>query len=276
MKKIIEIENLSFEYDSEGHTAERKALTNVSMSVEAGTFLCIIGKNGSGKSTLAKCMNGLLLPTEGSVKVHGLSTREEEHIWEIREKVGMVFQNPDNQLISSVVEDDVAFGPENMGMPSELIRERVDQALKTVDMWELKDKAPHLLSGGQKQRVAIAGAIAMKPECIVFDEPTAMLDPIGRKEILDTIKNLNGEGITTILITHFMEEAAEADRVILMKYGEIIKDGTPKEIFESEAIKNEGFELPMAYRIAEFLRERGVAVDDDIVTEDMLVRFLCR
>ena len=218
---ILKIENLVFEYLQYEDGEKVSAVNNVSLEIERGSFTAIIGRNGSGKSTLAKNINALLLPTSGIVYVDGIDTRDEERVWELRQIAGMVFQNPDNQLVSTIVEDDVAFGPENLGVMPEEIRRRVDEALNSVGMYEYRKRAPHLLSGGQKQRVAIAGTIAMRPECIVFDEPTAMLDPSGRREVMEIIRKLNGEGITVLLITHFMEEAAEADRVVIMDQGSI-------------------------------------------------------
>ena len=225
MDNIIKIENLTFEYLRDEDQMNLKAIEDVSLEIERGSFTAIIGKNGSGKSTLAKNLNGLLLPTEGVVYVGGFDTRDDKHIWDVRQTAGMVFQNPDNQLVSAIVEDDVAFGPENLGIDPAEIRRRVDKALEDVNMGKYKKKAPHLLSGGQKQRVAIAGVVAMKPQCIIFDEPTAMLDPRGRDEIMAIIDELHEEGITVILITHFMEEAVRADRVIIMHEGKILMDG---------------------------------------------------
>ena len=231
MDSIIKIENLIFEYKKDDETAANRAINGVSLEIERGSFTAVLGKNGSGKSTLAKNLNGLLLPTKGVIYVNGFNTADDEHIWDVRQSAGMVFQNPDNQLVSAIVEDDVAFGPENLGVEPQEIRRRVDKALADVNMGAFRGKAPHLLSGGQKQRIAIAGVVAMKPSCIIFDEPTAMLDPKGRGEIMAIIKELNGEGITVILITHFMEEAVNADRVIIMHEGEVFLDGTPSEVF---------------------------------------------
>ena len=232
---IIQLKNVSFAYEQGEEVAPEaavKAVDGVSFDVERGSFVAIVGSNGSGKSTLAKHFNALLIPTEGEVLVDGMNTAEvaETAPWEIRQKVGMVFQNPDNQLVSSIVEDDVAFGPENIGIEPAEIRRRVDESLKLVGMYEHRKKGPHLLSGGQKQRIAIAGVIAMDPECVVFDEPTAMLDPKGRKEIMSIIRTLHSQGRTVILITHFMEEAAEADRIIIMHNGKVEADATPAEI----------------------------------------------
>ena len=226
------------------------ALDGISLDIDKGSFVAVVGMNGSGKSTLAKCLNGLLAPTAGRVIVDGFDTAEEEHIWDVRRRVGMVFQNPDNQIVSSIVEDDVAFGPENLGVEPKEIRRRVDEALKRVGMYELKDKGAHMLSGGQKQRIAIAGAIAMRPECIVFDEPTAMLDPKGRASVMGIIRDLNAEGITCVLITHFMSEAEQADRVIVLKKGRVICDRTPEALFsDKEMIEKAGLEMPPAIEI---------------------------
>ena len=247
--KFIEVRDLTIEYtriDENGREVPgKKALDGISLDIEKGSFVAVIGMNGSGKSTLAKCLNGLLVPSSGRVSVEGFDTASEEHIWDVRSRVGMVFQNPDNQLVSSIVEDDVAFGPENLGVEPAEIRRRVDDALRRVGMYEKKDKGAHMLSGGQKQRVAIAGAIAMKPDCIVFDEPTAMLDPKGRASVMEIIKDLNAEGITCILITHFMNEAEQADRIIVMKKGKVLCDRTPAELFsDREMIDKAGLEMP--------------------------------
>lgn len=247
--EFIEIRDLRVEYkridESGAEVPANTALRSISLEIGKGSFVAVVGINGSGKSTLAKCLNGLIIPTEGSVKVEGYDTRDGESIWEIRRRVGMVFQNPDNQIVNSIVEDDVAFGPENLGVDPAEIRRRVDYALKRVGMYEHRDKGAHMLSGGQKQRVAIAGAVAMKPECIVFDEPTAMLDPKGRKSVLEIIKELNSEGITCILITHFMSEAAQADRIIVLRDGELLCDRTPADLFSDRAMIDEArLELP--------------------------------
>ena len=233
--------------------------------------------NGSGKSTLAKSLNGLLMPASGEVLVDGISTADGEHLWDIRSRVGMVFQNPDNQIVSSIVEDDVAFGPENLGVPPEEIRRRVDDALKRVDMYDCKDKGAHMLSGGQKQRIAIAGAVAMRPECIVFDEPTAMLDPKGRRRVMDIIRELNADGITCILITHFMEEAAQADRVIVMKDARIYSDSTPDELFSNrELIEGAGLEMPPIIQLREQLASRGVKISEAVTDVEGLTQFIGR
>lgn len=274
---IISINDLIFEYEKEGVGESVRAIDDVSFEIEKGSFTAIIGKNGSGKSTLAKNLNGLLLPTDGVIYVNGYDTADDEHIWDVRRSAGMVFQNPDNQLVSSIVEDDVAFGPENLGVEPEEIRRRVDKALEDVNMGKFKEKAPHLLSGGQKQRIAIAGVVAMKPEIIIFDEPTAMLDPKGRKEIMSVIRELHEEGITVLLITHFMEEAVRADRVIIMHEGHVLLDGTPQEVFaQSDVIRNANLELPVMVQIGDKLRERGVPVPEDAITKERMVEFLCR
>lgn len=274
---IIKIENLTFSYNHDESTKDVKVIDDVSFEIEKGSFTAIIGKNGSGKSTIAKNMNALLLPTEGAVYVRGYNTKDENHIWDIRQTAGMVFQNPDNQIVSSIVEDDVAFGPENLGIEPEVIRQRVDRALEAVNMGKYKNKAPHMLSGGQKQRIAIAGVVAMKPECIIFDEPTAMLDPKGRKEVMRIIKGLHEEGITVILITHFMEEAAMADRVIIMDGGEVKLDGTPSEVFDNAHELHEmNLGVPLAVDLAQRLRKKGIDVPQDVIDTDKMVEFICR
>ena len=277
MDSIIKIENLIFEYKKDDETAANRAINGVSLEIERGSFTAVLGKNGSGKSTLAKNLNGLLLPTKGVIYVNGFNTADDEHIWDVRQSAGMVFQNPDNQLVSAIVEDDVAFGPENLGVEPQEIRRRVDKALADVNMGAFRGKAPHLLSGGQKQRIAIAGVVAMKPSCIIFDEPTAMLDPKGRGEIMAIIKELNGEGITVILITHFMEEAVNADRVIIMHEGEVFLDGTPSEVFaRGEKVKSVNLDVPLAVELAARLRERGIQVPPDIIGTEEMVEYLCR
>ena len=277
MDSIIKIENLIFEYRKEEEEQPVKAINNISLEVEKGSFTAILGKNGSGKSTLAKNLNGLLLPTGGTVYVNGYNTADEEHIWDVRQSAGMVFQNPDNQLVSAIVEDDVAFGPANLGIEPAEIRRRVDKALEDVNMGPFKGKSPHLLSGGQKQRIAIAGVVAMKPRCIIFDEPTAMLDPKGRKEIMSIIKELHEEGITVVLITHFMDEAVNADRVIIMHQGEIFMDGTPAEVFgQGEKVKSVNLDVPMAVELARALRQRGIEVPEKIIGTEEMVEYLCQ
>ncbi|MBR0597218.1 energy-coupling factor transporter ATPase [Sinanaerobacter chloroacetimidivorans] len=277
MENIIRIENLVFEYKRDENHELITAVNNVSFEVEKGSFTAIIGKNGSGKSTLAKNMNALLLPSGGAVYVKGLNTADESKLWEIRQAAGMVFQNPDNQLVSSIVEDDVAFGPENLGIEPGEIRRRVDDSLYAVNMYEERKKAPHLLSGGQKQRIAIAGVVAMRPECIILDEPTAMLDPHGREEVMDIIEKLHEEGITIILITHFMEEAAKADRVIIMEKGRVALDGTPAQVFgHAEDIKAMDLDVPFAVELAQRLRKRGFSIPAEIINTQEMVDYICK
>ena len=277
MDSIIKIENLIFEYQKDTNETHKRALDNINLEIERGSFTAILGKNGSGKSTLAKNLNGLLLPTSGKVYVNGFDTADDEHIWDVRQSAGMVFQNPDNQLVSAIVEDDVAFGPENLGVDPAEIRKRVDKALEDVNMGAYKGKSPHMLSGGQKQRIAIAGVVAMKPGCIIFDEPTAMLDPKGRNEIMSIIKELNGEGITVVLITHFMEEAVHADRVIIMNGGEIFLDGTPGEVFaQGEKVRSVNLDVPLAVELAAKLRGKGIEVPADIIGTEEMVEYLCQ
>lgn len=277
MTDFIRVENLVFDYIKNEDGATFRAIDDVSFTVQRGSFTVVIGQNGSGKSTLAKNINGLLTPTSGTVYVDGLDVSDEKNIWDIRRKVAMVFQNPDNQIVSSIVEDDVAFGPENLGIDPAEIRQRVDNALMGVEMYDYRNKAPHLLSGGQKQRVAIAGAVAMEPECIVFDEPTAMLDPRGRKEVLDVIKKLNEKGITVLLITHFMEEAAQADKIIVMDNGKLKMTGTPEEIFLRAAeLKALSLGVPPAVDMAIKLRERNIDIPEGIMDIDEMVKYLCR
>ena len=269
------MENVIFKYRSFGDK-ELLALDNISLSIEEGEFVVILGHNGSGKSTLAKLMNGLIVPTEGKVYVDGMDTQDEEKIWNIRQKAGMVFQNPDNQIVATIVEDDVAFGPENQGIDPKEIRKRIDKALEIVEMSDYVKHAPHLLSGGQKQRVAIAGILAMEPECIILDEPTAMLDPVGRKEVMRTIKKLNKEENKTIVhITHYMDEAVEADRILVMEKGKIVMEGTPKEIFSQvDRVKSLGLDVPQVTELAYELRKEGIDVPKDILTVDELVMAL--
>lgn len=274
---FIETDALRYVYKG-GDKKENTALDGITLSIEEGEFVAVLGVNGSGKSTLAKHFNAILLPTDGKCLVDGLDTTEAENVWEVRRRVGMVFQNPDNQIIAVIVEDDVAFGPENLGVPPEEIRKRVDEALEAVNMTEFKGFAPHLLSGGQKQRVAIAGALAMQTKCLVLDEPTAMIDPIGRREVLATVKRLNEEmGITVIYVTHFMEEAAVADRVIVLDKGKLVEDGTPREVFAKvDELKKYGLDVPLAAEVAHNLKKRGVEIDGDIYTDEDLVEAICR
>ena len=266
MDKIIELNNVSFGYETD--ESEYKVLNNFSLSIERGSFNVILGHNGSGKSTLAKLLNGLIKPVSGSVMVDGMLTTDEAQDFKIKSTVGLVFQNPDNQLVSSVVEEDVAFGPENLGFEPDEIRRRVDNALMAVDMYEHRERPTHKLSGGQKQRVAIAGIIAMEPDCIVLDEPTAMLDPKGRKEVIDTIIKLNKEkGITVVLITHFMEEAAGADRVLVMSGGDVVVDGKPEEAFAQVAkIKSAGLDVPQTTDLLHSLANEGFALKTNIIS----------
>ena len=277
MNEMIRIEDLVFNYRRDENQEEVSAIKGVSLAIEKGSFTAIIGRNGSGKSTLAKNINALLLPTSGTVYVNGYNTSTEESLWAVRQSAAMVFQNPDNQIVASIVEDDVAFGPENLGVEPREIRHRVDDSLKAVNMFHNRKKAPHMLSGGQKQRVAIAGAIAMKPECIVFDEPTAMLDPKGRDEVMGIIESLNKEGITVVLITHFMEEAAAADRVVIMDDGEIKMDGSPAEVFmRFDELKAMNLTVPMTVELAHRLRKRGIEIPKEIITMEEMVEYLCQ
>ena len=271
---IIKTENLCYDYilrDDDGKIIEQSsALRNVSLSVPEGQFLAVLGHNGCGKSTLAKHFNAILTPTSGKVTVDGIDTADEDRLFDIRQTVGMVFQNPDNQLVATIVEEDVAFAPENLGVPPEEIRVRVDDALKQVDMYEFREHAPHQLSGGQKQRIAIAGIIAMQPRCIVMDEPTAMLDPKGRREVMKTIKRLNREhGITVILITHYMDEAAQADRVVVMDKGSVLMDDVPRKIFaRADELRAVGLDVPQVTELCEMLRKNGVSISEEIIFED--------
>lgn len=273
---MIRLDHMSHTYeDEDGKTVY--AVKDISLEIQPGEFVAVIGINGSGKSTLAKHFNVLLTPTDGVCEVCGMRTDDPDHIWDIRQQVGMVFQNPDNQIVAAVVEEDVAFGPENLGVPSEEIKQRVKDALKRVNMTIYAKHGPHLLSGGQKQRIAIAGILAMQSHCIVLDEPTAMLDPIGRSEVMDTIRQLNAEGITVIIITHFMEEAVQAGRVVVVNHGEVQMDGTPRDVFKHvEELKNMGLDVPAAAEIAYKLRQKGIPLPDDIITKEELGDALCR
>lgn len=275
---IIEVMNLVFSYDeSDDVQGGAAALDDISFTVERGSFVAVIGRNGSGKSTLAKNFNALLVPTSGRVIVDGKSTSVPENIWHIRQNAGMVFQNPDNQLVSSIVEDDVAFGPENLGVPREEIGERVDLSLSAVDMLKFKKSASHMLSGGQKQRIAIAGVLAMKPSCIIFDEPTAMLDPKGRSDVMDIIKRLKDEGITVILITHFMEETMNADKIIVMDKGKIALETTPRKIYNDvDLLKELNFDIPSIADLKFRLAEHGFGIPDDVLSVNDMVEYLCR
>ena len=261
MEPIIKVENLHFTYP----TQDQETLRGIDLEIMPGTFTAVLGHNGSGKSTLAKHFNAIFLPTEGTVRVCGMDTKDEELLLGVRATVGMVFQNPDNQIVANVVEDDVAFAPENLGVPPEEIRERVDAALKQVGMYEFRSHAPHLLSGGQKQRVAIAGVIAMEPQCIVLDEPTAMLDPSGRREVIETVTRLCREkGITVVLITHHMDECVGADRLIVMSGGKIVLDGRPKDVFQqSDVLLREGLAVPTTTALLQALKSDGMDVPTD-------------
>lgn len=277
MNKMIECKNVVFKY-STGEEIEKLAIDGLNLEVNEGEFLVVLGHNGSGKSTVAKHMNALLVPTEGTVIVNGLDTSDENNVWDIRATAGMVFQNPDNQLVATIVEEDVAFGPENLGVPPEEIRKRVYDALEKVGMSEYKKHAPHLLSGGQKQRVAIAGILAIQPKCIIFDEPTAMLDPSGRREVMENIKELNKKhGITVILITHYMDEAAQADRVVVMDKGKVIMEGIPRDIFsEVETMKKIGLDVPQVTELAYELRKEGIDISTEILNIDEMVDAICQ
>ena len=265
---ILKTEGLRFSYQEETIPAP-VVLDGVDLEIQAGSFVAVLGHNGSGKSTLAKHLNAILLPTGGKVYVDGIDTADEDRLLDIRRTIGMVFQNPDNQIVANVVEEDVAFAPENLGVPPEEIRRRVDDALKAVGMYEYREHAPHLLSGGQKQRIAIAGVIAMQPRCIVLDEPTAMLDPIGRSEVLNTIKELNrASGVTVALITHHMDEAAQADRLVVMAKGRVVADGTPKDVFQRvEELKAVGLTVPETTQLLWELRQAGVDVPLDALSD---------
>ncbi len=279
---FIESRNLIHEYkkhDEKGNIESvNRAIDDVSISVEQGDFIAILGHNGSGKSTFAKHLNSILLPTEGTVWVNGMDTTDENHLLDIRQTAGMVFQNPDNQIIASVVEEDVGFGPENLGVPTEEIWERVEKALKAVGMYEYREHSPNKLSGGQKQRIAIAGIMAMKPKCIVLDEPTAMLDPNGRKDVIETVRKLNKEeNVTIILITHYMDEVINADHVYVMDHGKVVMEGTPREIFKDvEMLKKYRLDVPQVTELAYELRKQGLKLPDVVLTKDELVHALLK
>ena len=270
----ISAQDVYFQYDSTDGTPPKEVLHGISMEIRKGEFVALLGHNGSGKSTMAKHMNAILLPSGGKVYVGGMDTADDNLLTEIRRTVGMVFQNPDNQLVATIVEEDVAFGPENLGIPSPEIRQLVDDALKAVGMYEYRRHAPHKLSGGQKQRVAIAGIIAMRPKCIVFDEPTAMLDPRGRQEVMETIDKLKNElGITVVLITHYMDEAARADRVIVIDDGKLLIEGTPREVFSQIALLREHhLDVPQATELAQYLRSMGYDIPEDVLTPEECAR----
>ena len=278
MNTMIECRNLVFKYTVSENQEEKIAINDVNLQITEGEFIAILGHNGSGKSTMAKHMNALLIPTDGKMLVNKMDTSDMNNLWNVRETAGMVFQNPDNQLVATIVEEDVAFGPENLGVPPEEIRKRVDEALERVGMSEYKKHAPHLLSGGQKQRIAIAGILAMQPKCIIFDEPTAMLDPSGRKEVLDTIIDLNRNyGITVILITHYMDEAAKADRIVVMDKGKLILDGKPRDVFSNvEKIKNIGLDVPQVTELSYELQKVGIKIDTRILDVNEMVNVICQ
>lgn len=280
--KMIKTDKLVFEYakrDEEGNIiGKSRAIDEVSPDIEPGQFIAILGHNGSGKSTLAKHMNALLVPSDGTMWVDGMDTKEDEHLWDVRQSAGMVFQNPDNQIIGTVVEEDVGFGPENLGVPTEEIWQRVEDSLKAVGMIEYRHHSPNKLSGGQKQRVAIAGVMAMRPKCIVLDEPTAMLDPNGRKEVLRSVMELRKrEHITVILITHYMEEVVDADHVFVMDHGHVVMQGTPREIFSQvDTLKHYRLDVPQVTILADELRKRGLDIPAGVLKKEELVEILCR
>ena len=273
--EMIKTQDLAFTYPGTEDQVNTRALRGVDVTIERGSFVVILGHNGSGKSTLAKHFNAILLPSGGKVYVKGMDTADENNIFNIRQSAGMVFQNPDNQMVAALVEDEVAFAPENLGVEPKEIRRRVDEALKTVGMYEYRLHAPHKLSGGQKQRVAIAGIIAMKPDCILLDEPTAMLDPHGRDEVMKTVKMLNEQGVTIVLITHYMEEAAQAQRVVVIDGGEVIMDNVPKKIFSNvETMKNLGLDVPQVTELCWELKKAGYDISTEIIHEDECVQKL--
>lgn len=280
--KMIKTDKLVFEYakrDEEGNIiGKSRAIDEVSLDIEPGQFIAILGHNGSGKSTLAKHMNALLVPSDGTMWVDGMDTKEDEHLWDVRQSAGMVFQNPDNQIIGTVVEEDVGFGPENLGVPTEEIWQRVEDSLKAVGMIEYRHHSPNKLSGGQKQRVAIAGVMAMRPKCIVLDESTAMLDPNGRKEVLRSVMELRKrEHITVILITHYMEEVVDADHVFVMDHGHVVMQGTPREIFSQvDTLKHYRLDVPQVTILADELRKRGLDIPAGVLKKEELVEILCR
>lgn len=276
MSSFIDVKNLIYEYKNVDSV--RRAVNNINIQIQKGKFIVVLGHNGSGKSTFAKHLNAIFTPTSGTVLIDGLDTKDDNKVLEIRQKCGMVFQNPDNQIVATVVEDDVAFGPENMGVPSHEIRKRVDEALSVVRMSEFATKAPHLLSGGQKQKVAIAGIIAMKPDCIILDESTSMLDPRGRKEVMNTVKKLNKEeNITLIHITHFMEEAVDADYIYVMEEGEVVLEGTPKEVFINiEKLQSLGLDVPPMTLLCSELKKHDINISQDILTVEEMIDSLCQ
>jgi len=276
--RMIDVRNVYFTYPHNNENESVVALDGVSLHIEKGEFVGIIGHNGSGKSTLSKLLNAIIFPTQGDVMVSGLNTKDHENLWTIRQTAGMVFQNPDNQLVATIVEEDVAFGPENLGVPPQEIRERVDRALAVVEMQAYAHQKPHQLSGGQKQRIAIAGILAMEPECIIFDEPTAMLDPSGRREVMETIKRLNRDkDMTVIHITHFMEEIVAADRIIVLDKGKVVMEGEPRTIFRQvKRLKEIGLDVPQMTELAYELRKEGLKIADDVLSIEEMVNALCQ
>ncbi len=278
MDNIIEIRNLHFRYDADGENPSEEVLKGIDLDIKQGEFVAILGHNGSGKSTLAKHLNAILVATDGKVIVDGIDTADETRLFELRQRAGMVFQNPDNQIVSSIVEEDVAFALENLGVPYDEMRKRVDEALKAVNMYDYRLHSPSQLSGGQKQRVAIAGIIAMRPKCIILDEPTAMLDPQGRKEVLSAVRRMNREhGITIVLITHYMDEAAQCDRVVVMDSGRIILDNIPKKVFSQvELLKKIGLDVPQVTELCWELRKSGVDISSEIISEEECVAEILR
>ena len=275
-RTFIKLENVSYMYDPEEHP-EAKAIDGVSMTVREGEFLAVVGPNGSGKSTLSKLFNGLLIPSEGDVWVDGINTKDEEHIIDIRRNVAMVFQNPDNQMVATIVEDDVAFGAENLGIEPSEIRKRIDESLEAVSMSAYRDKKLHQLSGGQKQRIAIAGVLAMKPRCIIFDESTAMLDPAGREDIIEIMHQLNREGVTIVFITHYMEEITDVDRIVILEKGKIIAEGKPIDIFNQVSMLHRArLDTPEIVWLCSLLRKGGLDIPTDTLTGEQLVEALCR
>ena len=273
-KPMLQVRDLHFRYDPEQPTY---AVNGVSMEVHRGEFVAVLGANGCGKSTLAKHLNAILLPETGTVLVEGMDTREEDHLYDIRQKVGMVFQNPDNQIVATIVEEDVAFALENLGVPTPEIRTRIDEAMKMAGIYDKKDKAPYKLSGGQKQRVAIAGVIAMRPDCLVLDEATAMLDPRGRAQVMQTIRTLRAAGISIVSITHYMEEAAQADRVLVMNQGKIVMEGTPEEVFsQTERLKSYHLDVPQAAELRDQLVAAGLPMPENVITPEACAEALCQ